>query len=43
MDVIYETPAQIDTTSLETALTPYEGNKKVDEVMTISSDSESNA
>ncbi|KAF2125252.1 hypothetical protein P153DRAFT_360258 [Dothidotthia symphoricarpi CBS 119687] len=43
MGVVYETPAQIDLTSPETALTPYEGNTNVDEVMTISSGSDSDA
>jgi tetratricopeptide (TPR) repeat protein len=41
MGVVYETPARVDPASPETALTPYEVNNMVDEVMTISSGSDS--
>ncbi|KAF2833878.1 hypothetical protein CC86DRAFT_16155 [Ophiobolus disseminans] len=39
--VIYQTPINVDTTSPENLLTPYNGTGNVDEVMTVSSSSSS--
>lgn len=39
--VIYQTPINVDTTSPENALTPYDKRRDVDEIMTISSSSSS--